>query len=47
MKYRFDFALSFAGSDRKVAREIRDQLKNAGFSVFIDEDFVYEMIGKE
>jgi hypothetical protein len=44
---RFTFALSFAGSDRKLAREIRDLLKAEGFSVFFDEDYEHELIGRD
>lgn len=45
MTFRFDFALSFSGEDREIAREIRNLLKSEGFSVFFDEDFEHEMIG--
>lgn len=47
MVFRFDFALSFAGLDRKKAQEIRDSLRSEGFSVFIDEDFEHELIGQD
>lgn len=45
--FRFDFALSFSGADRKFARGIRTALKGAGFSVFFDEDYEHEMIGRD
>lgn len=46
-KYRFDFAISFAGAKRKIARKVRDALVEAGFSVFFDEDYEYEMLGQD
>jgi len=45
MPFRFDFALSFAGSNRGLARKIRGLLKAEGFTVFYDEDYEHEMIG--
>lgn len=44
---RFDFALSFSGADRSIARKIYDTLIEENFKVFIDEKFEHEMIGKD
>jgi hypothetical protein len=46
-RYRFDFALSFAGQTREVASDLASQLKQQGFAVFYDEDFEHEMIGQD
>ena len=45
-KFRFDFALSFAGAQRDIARQLRDALDQRGFDVFFDKDFEEEMLGK-
>ena len=45
MEVRFDFALSFSGSNRDVARSISSVLIAYGYKVFIDEEFEHEMIG--
>jgi hypothetical protein len=45
--FRFDFGLSFAGSDRDLARQLRDGLRNEAFQVFFDEDYEHEMIGHD
>jgi len=45
--FRFDFGISFCGDHRILARQIRDGLKNVGFSVFFDEDFEHEMVGHD
>lgn len=47
MPFRFTFALSFAGSDRERARQIRDMLKAEGFQVFYDNDYEHEMVGTD
>jgi hypothetical protein len=44
---RFDFALSFAGSDRAIARSLHAALTKEGYSVFIDEAFEHEMVGTD
>lgn len=44
-KFRFDFALSFAGAQRDIARELRNALVRRRFKVFFDEDFEFEMFG--
>jgi TIR domain-containing protein len=46
-EFRFDFGISFAGSDRDLARQLRDALGKAGFSVFFDEDYEHEMLGHD
>ena len=46
-KFRFDFALSFAGTQRGIARQLRDALVLRGFKVFFDEDYEHEMLGKD
>ena len=46
-RFRFDFGLSFAGSDRDLARQLRDGLRNEAFQVFFDEDYEHEMIGHD
>jgi len=45
-KFEFDFAFSFAGEDRATVRKIRNSLVNKGISVFFDEDFEWDLIGK-
>jgi len=35
--HTYDVALSFAGEDRTVAREIAERLRTAGYKVFFDE----------
>lgn len=42
---RFDFAISFAGSERVLARELASQLARVGLRVFFDEHFEHEMLG--
>ena len=44
---RFDFALSFAGEERGIARQIYRALSKEGYSVFIDEDYQHEVIGED
>jgi hypothetical protein len=46
-KFRFDFALSFAGPQREIARAIYKALVEKGFNVFFDEDFEAEIIGRD
>jgi hypothetical protein len=46
-KFRFDFALSFAGPQREIARAIYNALVEKGFNVFFDEDFEAEIIGRD
>lgn len=42
---RFDFALSFAGDERALARDLAHHLTRAGVRVFFDETFEHEMLG--
>lgn len=44
---RFDFAISFAGRERETARKLAEGLRLAGFSVFFDELFEHEMLGRD
>ncbi len=44
---RFDFALSFAGSQRITAKKIYQALKDAGYEVFFDEHYEHEMLGQD
>ena len=43
----FDFAFSFAGEDRKVVERIKDELVSKNYSVFYDNDFNYDLVGKD
>ena len=45
--YRYDFAMSFSGSQRAIAKEIAAGLKDTGFSVFYDKDQVHELLGED
>lgn len=47
MSFRFDIALSFAGSDRATAFELRNELLAAKFCVFYDHDYEHEMLGRD
>jgi len=44
--HRFDFAISFAGPDRRLAEDLRTQLTSYGYRVFYDKDFEHQLIGK-
>lgn len=44
--YDFDYAISFAGENRDLAREITDQLISLDCSVFYDEYFEANYLGK-
>ncbi|KXJ04577.1 hypothetical protein AC249_AIPGENE14964, partial [Exaiptasia diaphana] len=44
--YRFDFALSFAGPERHLAKSLRDGLAARDYRVFYDRDFEHEMLGR-
>lgn len=46
-KINFDFALSFAGEDREIVSALNKLLINHGATVFYDEEFQHEMLGKE
>jgi hypothetical protein len=43
---KFDFAISFAGTERDLARSLAAAIKAEGFRVFFDEDFEDEMLGR-
>lgn len=45
--YDFDAAISFAGEDRQIVREMAEALKNQGVRTFFDEDFVVPMWGED
>ena len=42
----FDFAISFAGSDRSIAERLASRLKELGAIVFIDSSFRAHLLGK-
>lgn len=46
-KYDFDVAVTFAGEDRAFVDEVVALVKEAGFSVFYDEDAKVEMWGED
>ncbi len=46
-KFKFDFALSFAGEDRKYADDLATRLKKQGVSVFYDRDYQSYLLGKK
>lgn len=46
-QYDFDVAISFAGEDRNLVREVADGLKAQGVRTFYDEDFAVEMWGED
>jgi len=45
--YSYDLALSFAGEDREVARQIADSARANGLRVYFDEYHVWETWGKD
>lgn len=45
--YPFDVAISFAGEERVIARDIAQGLRNSGFSVFFDEFETSTMWGSD
>ncbi len=45
-QFEHDIALSFAGEDRKVAREVGERLRQAGVRVFYDEFYKSELWGR-
>jgi hypothetical protein len=44
---RFDVAISFAGPERQLARTLAEALTADGFTVFFDEYFEHEMLGRD
>jgi hypothetical protein len=45
--FEFDVAVSFAGADRKVAREISAVIGDAGYQVFYDTDQQHMLLGED
>jgi hypothetical protein len=45
--FEFDVAVSFAGADRKVAREISAVIGDAGYRVFYDTDQQHRLLGED
>lgn len=45
--YEFDFVFSFAGEDRDIVEHIKNLLKEQNYSVFYDNDFQHELVGKD
>lgn len=45
--YKFDFAFSFAGEDRDIVEAIKNILESKNYTVFYDNDFQHELIGKD
>jgi len=45
-KYRYDIAISFAGEDRIIAKELAVKLKENGVSIFFDEFEKSKLFGK-
>ncbi len=43
----FDVAISFAGEDRKTAKQLANSLKKKGVTVFYDYDFQSQLVGKD
>ena len=43
----FDFAFSFAGEDREIVEEIKKYLVVHNYTVFYDNDYQYELVGKD
>ena len=46
MRYAFDFALSFSGECRALAKELSELLVERGASVFYDDSFLVHLFGK-
>ena len=47
MRYTFDFALSFSGECRSLAKELSELLVEKGASVFYDDSFLEHLLGKQ
>jgi len=43
----FDYAISFSGAEREIARQITLALQTRGLKIFFDENFENELIGKD
>ena len=46
-KFQFDIAISFAGTEREIAEEIANRVKNDGFAVFCDSFYPEMLWGKD
>jgi TIR domain len=46
-KFQFDIAISFAGTERKIAEDLANHLKDAGFAVFYDSFYPEMLWGKD
>ena len=45
--YEFDVAVSFAGEDRPIVKEVVDTLRERGLTAFYDEDYKVEIWGQD
>lgn len=45
-EYKYDVAISFAGSERELAERLAAMLRDAGFKVFYDDFYPEELVGK-
>jgi hypothetical protein len=46
LEHEYDFALSFAGEDRAIAKALYDQLDDDDYVVFYDENEMHRILGK-
>ena len=46
-KFEFEFALSFAGARRDIARALYNALSEKGLKVFFDEEYEHIALGKD
>lgn len=46
-KFKFDYAFSYAGEDREIARKIAEELAKQGVKVFFDDFYNTELVGKD
>ena len=46
-KYKYDFVLSFSGSDRDVVNVVKEKLRQHGLQVFYDYDEQHDLLGKD
>lgn len=44
---KFDYSISFSRSHRDLARKLCNELTLKGFSIFFDENFEHELLGKD
>lgn len=45
--YEFDFSISFAGPDRRIAKELAERLAEKGLIVFYDASYRSRLLGKK